>query len=85
MDFSTFVLSLASSAMVHLGVVDGQVSEAGAIDLVSAKQLIDIIGVLEIKTRGKLTEAEDKLQKSLLYELRVKYCDARKREAQNDD
>ncbi len=81
MDFSTFVLSLASSAMVNLGVVDGQAA-ATSINLVAAKQLIDIIGVLELKTRGNLSDPEDKLLKSLLYDLRVQYCDASKLQAQ---
>ncbi len=81
MDFSTFVLSLASSAMVNLGIVEGEKIARDGADLVSAKQLIDIIGVLEIKTRGNLTDTEDKLLKSLLYDLRVQYCDAHKREA----
>jgi len=84
MDFSTFVLSLASSAMVNLGVVEGQPDAAAGADLVAAKQLIDILGVLENKTRGNLSDPEDKLLKSLLYDLRVQYCDAHKREAQED-
>lgn len=78
MDFSTFVLSLASSAMVNLGVVEGQPDLTAGTDLIAAKQLIDIIGVLEIKTRGNLSDPEDKLLKSLLYDLRVQYCDAQK-------
>lgn len=82
MDFSTFVLSLASSAMINLGIVQGESDATGAADLVAAKQLIDIIGVLEAKTRGNLSDTEDKLLKSLLYDLRVQYCDAHKREAQ---
>lgn len=82
MDFSTFVLSLASSAMVNLGVVEGDTASAASPDLVAAKQLIDILGVLEIKTRGNLSDAEDKLLKSLLYDLRVQFCDAKKRKAE---
>ncbi len=78
MDFSTFVLSLASTAMVNLGMVEDQ-SKMGEPDLQAARQLIDIIGVLEQKTRGNLTESEDKMLKSLLYDLRVHYCDAQKR------
>ncbi|MCP4444342.1 MAG: DUF1844 domain-containing protein [Myxococcales bacterium] len=84
MDFSTFVLSLASSAMVNLGIVDGEKIASSGADLVSAKQLIDILGVLEIKTRDNLSDPEDKLLKSLLYDLRVQYCDAQKRELQKD-
>lgn len=76
MDFSTFVLSLASSAMVNLGIVADEGAPQGKPDLMAARQLIDIIGVLEEKTRGNLSDAEDKLLKSLLYDLRVQYCDA---------
>jgi hypothetical protein len=79
MDFSTFVLSLASSAMVNLGIVADSDAPQGEPDLMAARQLIDIIGVLEEKTRGNLTDAEDKLLKSLLYDLRVQYCDAQQR------
>jgi uncharacterized membrane protein len=79
MDFSTFVLSLASSAMVNLGVVEDPAGANAEPDLVAARQLIDIIGVLEEKTRGNLSESEDKLVKSLLYDLRVQYCDAQQR------
>jgi hypothetical protein len=79
MDFSTFVLSLASSAMVNLGMVENEGSLKGEPDLMAARQLIDIISVLEEKTRGNLSESETKLLKSLLYDLRVQYCDAQKR------
>lgn len=78
MDFSTFVLSLASSAMINLGLVEEGHEPRQEPDLQAARQLIDIIGVLEEKTRGNLTVAEDKLVKSLLYDLRVQYCDAKK-------
>jgi hypothetical protein len=44
--------------------------------LPAAKQIIDILGVLEEKTRGNLNDSEDKLLKSLLYDLRVQYVDA---------
>ena len=79
MDFSTFVLSLASSAMVNLGIVADSDTPKAEPDLMAARQLIDIIGVLEEKTRGNLSDAEDKLLKSLLYDLRVQYCDAQQR------
>jgi len=81
MDFSTFVLSLASSAMVSLGIVEGEDTAPGAIDLISAKQFVDILGVLQRKTKGNLSDTEDKLLGSLLYDLRVQYCDVHKREA----
>ena len=82
MDFSTFVLSLATSAMVNLGEVPRPDEENTVVDLPSAKQIIDILGVLAEKTRGNLDEAEDKLLHSLLYDLRVKYVDAQKKKQQ---
>lgn len=78
MDFSTFVLSLGSSAMVNLGQVLAPESEQPTIDLAAAKQIIDILGLLEEKTRGNLDDSEDKLLKSLLYELRIHFVDAQK-------
>lgn len=79
MDFSTFVMSLATSAMVQLGEVpdpDAGTDDQPPADLAAAKQIIDILGVLEEKTRGNLDDAEDKLLRSLLYDLRVRYVDA---------
>jgi hypothetical protein len=78
MDFSTFVLSLGSSAMVNLGKVPPPDSTETHKDLAAAKQIIDILGVLEEKTRGNLDESEEKLLKSLLYDLRVSFVDAQK-------
>lgn len=79
MDFSTFVMSLASSAMVNLKQVPAPPgAEDMPLDLQAAKQIIDILGVLEEKTRGNLDESEDKLLTSLLYDLRVKYVDAQR-------
>jgi hypothetical protein len=78
MDFSTFVLSLASSAAVHLGQVPAPDAEQPTVDLASARQIIDILGVLDEKTRGNLDTSEEKLLRSVLYDLRVQYVDARK-------
>jgi len=78
MDFSTFVLSLASTAQIHLGVLAGPDSETPNVDLTSAKQLIDILGILKEKTEGNLEDSESKLLCSLLYDLRVQYVDAQK-------
>lgn len=78
LDFSTFVLSLASSAAVHLGLVPGPDGGEPKKDLALAKQTIDILGILQEKTRGNLDEGEDKLLQSVLYDLRVQYVDAQK-------
>ena len=78
MDFSTFLMSLASSAMVTLGRLPAPGSDAPDRDLTAAKQIIDILGILETKTQGNLDASESKLLQSLLYDLRVQYVDASK-------
>ena len=75
-DFSTHVLSLASSAMISLGQMPAPEGEKLTIDLEAAKYLIDVLGMLEEKTKGNLDESETKLLQSLLYDLRVAYVDA---------
>jgi hypothetical protein len=90
-DFATFVLSLASNALVHLGELpdpDGDGARAGAAEaagaptpnvgppnLALAKQTIDILAMLEAKTQGNLDDGEARLLSSVLYDLRVKYVD----------
>jgi hypothetical protein len=79
-DFSTHVLSLASSAMVALGEIPAPGDEQMMpVDLESAKHLIDVLAMLEVKTRGNLDEAEHKVLASLIYDLRVRFVDARRR------
>jgi len=75
-DFSTHVLSLASSAMVALGTMHAPGDKPLEVDLEAAKYLIDVLGMLEEKTKGNLDESETKLLQSLLYDLRVAYVDA---------
>ena len=76
-DFATHVISLASSAMVALGQMPAPDADEIVVDLDTARYLIDVIGMLEIKTRGNLDESEHKLMQSLLYDLRVAFVDAR--------
>jgi hypothetical protein len=75
-DFHTFVLSLGSSALLHLGELERPEAAGPEKDLSLAKHTIDILGMLREKTRGNLTPAEDKLIESLLYDLRLRYVDA---------
>jgi hypothetical protein len=75
-DFSTHILSLASSAMIALGKMPAPDGTAQPVDLETAKFLIDILAMLETKTKGNLDEAESKLLQSLIYDLRVAYVDA---------
>jgi hypothetical protein len=72
-DLSTFVLSLSSSVMVHLGEVPepetGQITQ----NLDMARHTIDILAMLENKTQGNLTQDEERLFRDILFELRMKY------------
>ena len=79
-DFSTFVLSLGTSALYHLGVVahpeTGERLEPP--ELVLARNTIDTLEMLEAKTRGNLDAAERELLDSLLFELRMHFVEAGK-------
>ena len=72
-DFSTFVLSLSSSALVHLG--EAPDPSSGQFDTQPhlAKQVIDILGMLQQKTKSGLDEEEQSLLCEMLYTLRMKY------------
>jgi len=73
-DFYTFVLSLGSSAFVHMG--DAPHPETGEpvpANLPLAKQTIDLLDMLREKTRGNLTAEEEKFLENLLTDLRLRY------------
>jgi hypothetical protein len=72
-DLSTFIVSLRASAMLHLS------SDAKDRDLPMARQEIDLLGVLEDKTRGNLTGEEERLLSQVLFDLRTRYVAARAR------
>jgi hypothetical protein len=71
--FPTFVLSLSSSALVHLGEVPDPETGKPMENIVVAKHTIDILAMLEEKTKGNLNAEEAKLLKDMLFELRMKY------------
>jgi len=73
LNFSTFVFSLGTSAMVHFGDFPDPVTKKAERNLEAAKQTIDILGILKDKTKGNLSDEEDRLLESLLYELRMRY------------
>lgn len=76
-DFSTFVLSLAASAMVHLGLAPGPDGNAQKpADLALARQTIDTLEILMEKTRGNLDADEERLLQSVLYEVRMAFVRA---------
>lgn len=75
-DFSTHVLSLASTALISLGKMPSPDGQPVAVDVETARHFIDILAMLETKTKGNLDEAEAKLIASLIYDLRVAFVDA---------
>jgi hypothetical protein len=73
-DFYTFVLSLASSAFVHLGdAPNPETGEPGPASLPLAKQTIDILAMLSEKTKGNLTDEEARFLENLLTDLRFRF------------
>jgi hypothetical protein len=72
-NFATFIFSLNHSVLVHLGVMDDPTTGKKVKNLPLAKQTIDILGMLEEKTRGNLTNDEEKMLKNILYDLRMIY------------
>ena len=75
-DFSTHILSLASTALIALGKMPAPDGAVQPVDLETAKHLVDVLAMLETKTKGNLDEAETTLLASLIYDLRVAYVDA---------
>jgi Domain of unknown function (DUF1844) len=76
-DFASFLLSLGSSTLVHLGELEHPDHASPSKNLALAKQSLDILSMLQEKTRGNLSAEETRLLEQLLYELRMKYVAAR--------
>jgi Domain of unknown function (DUF1844) len=74
-DFSTFVLSLSHSALVHLGDAPSPIDGSSDRNLAMARQTIDLLALLEDKTRGNLTGEEERVLQQALYDLRVRYVE----------
>ena len=75
-DFSTFVLSLSTTALYQMGLIaDPETNETIEPSRAIAQQTIDTIELLREKTRGNLEPDEEKLIASLLYELRLHFVE----------
>lgn len=73
-DFNTFVLSLSTNALMHLGECIGPDGEPCPQNLTLAKQTIDLVALVEEKTRGNLTGEEERLVSQILTDLRTRYA-----------
>jgi hypothetical protein len=79
--FSGFILSLATTAAVHFGdIADPNTGTTATPNLEAAAQMIELIAMLQEKTKGNLLEPEDRLVDDLLYELRVRFVQAQQGE-----
>ncbi len=79
--FSGFVLSLATTAAVHFGdIPDPATGQRADADLEAASRIIELLTMLQEKTKGNLIDQEEKLVDDLLYELRLRFV-----RAQQDD
>jgi len=74
-DFSTFVLSLSHSALVNLGDAPSPVDGRRDENLPMARQTIDLLALLELKTNGNLTGEEERVLQQALYDLRLRYVE----------
>ena len=78
LSFTAFVLSLASTAAIHFGDLPDPISGRPAEqNLDGAAQMIEILSLLEQKTKGNLTPEEGQVLEQVLYELRMRFVDAR--------
>ena len=75
--FPTFLLSLSTSALMHLGLIPNPASGQVEKDLALAKQTIDLLSLLKQKTQGNLDPEETQLLDSILYDLRMQYVEDR--------
>ena len=77
LSFTAFVLSLASTAAIHFGdLPDPESGQRSAPNLEGATQMIEILALLDQKTRGNLTAEERQVLEQVLYELRLRFVEA---------
>jgi len=79
--FTDFILSLATTAAVHFGdLADPNTGNRAEPNLPAAAQMIELIAMLQERTKGNLIEPEERLVDDLLYELRLRYVQAQQGE-----
>jgi len=78
LSFTAFVISLATTAAIHLGdLVDPATKQQAEPNLDGAAQMIEILGLLEEKTKGNLSAEERQVLEQVLYELRLRFVEIR--------
>ena len=71
--FSSFIISLGSSSLMLMGEQLDPQQPSMPVNLPQAKEIIDLLSVLEDKTKGNLTSDEQTVLRDMLYALRMKY------------
>jgi hypothetical protein len=75
-DFTSFIFSLSTSALIQLGEIQDPFTQKLVRNLPLAKQTIDLIGMLKEKTKGNLTPEEERVIEYVLYDMRMRYVKA---------
>lgn len=78
-DFSAFILSLGSSTLMFLGVVEDPTKGEKMVNLPQAREMIDLLTILKEKTKGNLNKEEGILLDNLLFDLRMRYVEKKEK------
>jgi len=76
--FLSFINSLGIQALFHMGDIPNPMTKEKETNLAAASEVIDIISLLEEKTKGNLNNEESKLISALVYDLRMRYIEKNK-------
>jgi hypothetical protein len=76
--FSTLIFSLSRLCLMDMGYMSEELHE---VNFKSAQNNIDILNMLKDKTQNNLTEEEDKLLQSIIYDLQLKYVEKTKQQS----
>ena len=71
--FSSFILGLSTQALISLGEIPAAPGQAAQTDLTAARQMIDVLAMLQQKTSGNLDAGEEQMLENVLYDLRMRY------------
>ncbi len=83
--FLQFFSGLAGEVLIHLGMYENPITRKRSVNLPLARYTIDLMGLLEEKTKGNLTKEEEGYIKAVLYDLRMRFVDASRKEPKPDE
>jgi uncharacterized protein DUF1844 len=77
-DFGSFLLIYLQTALIHLGELDDPIEKKPQVNLDAAREIIDILEMLQDKTRGNLNQQEEQYLEHMLFDLRMRYVEKAK-------